>query len=210
MPARTMLTFGSMVGGDAAGRSVAGVRAEVGVEIFELGGPGAGESPFDAGAGGPADRGVGIAADRRFDLQAGEGGAAGDVGHEVVPGVADAAARRREPGVLDGAFAAAAGDGVAGVALDQGVVDVAFQAPDPVAGLQIVAKRGADQPAVLGVGGEVAEGVRHVGIAPGIAAVETDVETGPTERGDVRHHRCLIDGSGQIGRERWHCHRGGQ
>ncbi len=52
-------------GGAAAGRRATGEAAEVGVEIFELGRPGSGEGPFDAGAGCPADLGFGFHGERQ-------------------------------------------------------------------------------------------------------------------------------------------------
>src|SRR3954463_4020413 len=129
---------------DTAAGHAAVELAEVGVEIFDLGRPVAAEGVFDADAGGPADlrladRGAG-GVDR---LDVAVGGAGGDVRQPAVPaGKAEAGARGAEPVVLGRASAARTG----GVALHAGPVEVGFDAPDPGAGLEIIAEGAAHQP----------------------------------------------------------------
>src|SRR5664280_555244 len=114
------------VDGHAACRQAAARLAEIDIEIFDLGGPGAHEGVFEAAAAGPTKPGIGFrrAADRRH-LDVAKCRAAGDVGHPAIHGIADAATRRCEPIVFR--FATDGGVG----ALDPAGVDVAFQAPDP-------------------------------------------------------------------------------
>jgi hypothetical protein len=80
------------------------------IEIFELGTPRPAERGFDAAADGPNGLGfVGAAdaADRGIDVV--EGAAAGDIGHEVAGGIAEAAAYGAEPVILDLATQTAVG-----------------------------------------------------------------------------------------------------
>ncbi len=117
--------------------------AEIDVEVFDLGGPVAEEGVFEAGAGGPADAGFAGAQRQRIDrrLDVAECGAAGDVRHEPIEGVADAAARGGEP--LVRGFAGQA-EAAVGAALEVGPGDVALKAPDERTGLVVVAERAAD------------------------------------------------------------------
>src|SRR3982075_414214 len=67
--------------------------AEVVVEIFDLGGPVAGDRKLDACAGGPADLRVGRAAEARMRRRhVAEGGAAGEICHPAIERIAEAAA----------------------------------------------------------------------------------------------------------------------
>src|SRR4030081_381777 len=163
--------------------------AEVVVEIFDLGGPIAGDRKLDAGAGGPADLRVGRAAEARMRRRhVAEGGAAGDVGHPAIERIAQAAARGAEPGVL---AAAAADASPVGGPLDVGPVDVALQADHPGAELPVVADRAADHAARR----VEAAGAVPARAAPGAAAVDTDVKAGPVVVGrriDWRPDRHLL------------------
>ena len=76
-------------------------RIQVGVEIFDLRRPVVHEGVFEAAAQHPAELRLGGAAEaQRVGLDVAERGAGGEVGQEAVEGVADAAARGAEPGVL--------------------------------------------------------------------------------------------------------------
>src|SRR5207253_4576231 len=117
------------VGRHAAGHGVAGRVAETGVEILGLGRPVAGDRGFNAAADGPAD--IGVACTREtgaVGLDVAERAAGREVRHDAVPGIANAAADRPEPGVL----ALAHGRRGAGMAAaDAAPVDVAFEAEHP-------------------------------------------------------------------------------
>src|SRR6185437_8563292 len=127
---------------DRAAGNAAVERAEVDVEIFALDRQIAPDRVFEASAGGPTNSGLGGRAEHRFGgLDVARGAAGGDIGHQAAPaGIADPAAHRGEPII----FGLAAVDAASGVALDVRPIDVAFDAPDPHAGLEIVAKRAAD------------------------------------------------------------------
>src|SRR5712675_1951217 len=143
--------------------------AEVVVEIFDLGGPVAGDRKLDAGAGSPADLRVGRAAEARIRRRhVAEGGAAGDVGHPAIERIAQAAACGAEPGVL---AAAATDASPVGGPLDVGPVDVALQADHPGAELPVIADHAARR--------VEAAGAVPARVAPGSTAVDTDVKAGP-------------------------------
>ena len=63
-------------------------------------------------------------------------------------------------------------------------VKVGFETPDPCAGLQVVAERTACEP-TLGADAEVGTVSGLVRFAPAVAAVDTDIEAGPTKRRDI-------------------------
>src|SRR6185503_12826177 len=118
--------------------------AEIGVEIFGLHAEIGPERIFKAGARGTAQtRGARRVARVRFGLEAGNGETAGEITQQVVPaGIANAAAQSAEPVRLGRAGHAAA---AVGVALHIRPVDVAFGAPDPHAGLKVIAEREAGE-----------------------------------------------------------------
>src|SRR6185312_2956903 len=190
----------------AAGRRVAGDVAEIGVEVFELRRPVRHERPFDAGAGDPAELGlVDAAAILRRRLDVADRRAARDVGQEAIPGVADAAAAGGQPGVLGLAAIAGAGRTRAAArarAVGPACVDIALETEHEVAGLHVVTERAADLVFLHVVADVAANRVIPVAMAPGVAAVDTDVETRPAEsrRGNV--DRRFVGGPRQIGRER--------
>src|SRR5664279_5265386 len=191
------------VGGHAACRHVAARLAEIDIEIFDLGRPGALEGVFEAAAGGPTDLGRRLrsAADRRH-IDVAKGRAAGEEGQPAIHGIADAAARRCEPIVFR--FATDGGGG----ALDPAGVDVGFRAPDPQPGLQIVTDRAAGQRAA---DVEVAGGAADIGparSAKAVAAVDADIEPGPIPRCGGRGR--LKGGQRHVGGIRWQRHRGSQ
>src|ERR1019366_57077 len=107
----------------------------------------------------------------------------------AIPGVADAAASGSEPTVLGFATDAGADAGAQAAALDPAEIEVALEPPDKGAGLQFKAQRAATHRA-LGLGAAAREHTRPVRITPPVAAVETDIEAGPTERRNV--NRCLV------------------
>src|SRR5262249_41099914 len=153
----------------------AGRVADIGIEIFELGGPVADDHALKADAHRPARIGVARTGEAgAVGLDVAEGHAAGDIGHPAIPGVADPAAHSAEPGVLG-----LAGDRAAGcAAADIGPVDVAFEAEHPGAAerLPVVAGGHADHAAARAVGdGEAVP----VGVAERAAAVDAEVEAGP-------------------------------
>ena len=80
------------------------------MEIFELGAPVVVDAVFQAGAGGPADIGVGGRAGRLHRLDVAVGDAAGDIGQPAIKRVADPRACGADPTLLGLALAAAVGE----------------------------------------------------------------------------------------------------
>src|SRR3569623_626609 len=166
--------------------------AEVDVEIFELDAPVRPHRVFHAETRGPADLGLGGIAERRRRLDVADAGAAGQVRQEVVPaGIAEAAARGREPVQLGLAGAA----GAVGRALHARIVDVAFQAPDPGAGLEIVADGQAAEDAL---GARAHRRRIPIRFAEAVADIGADVEAGPIGIGRSDVSRRLV-GTRQVG-----------
>src|SRR6478735_8370764 len=147
------------------------------MEIFELRGPVAGECGFDARTGAPADIGVvdaGKAGLAGFDVA--DSKAASDIRHHAVPRVADAAAHGSKPVVLG--LAAGRASDIHEAAFDVGPVEVALQAEHPGAAgsLPVVARCSTNHAARwIGVAGEGAP----VRAAPGVTAVDAEIEPGP-------------------------------
>src|SRR5262249_50254034 len=146
--------------------------AEIDIKIFDLGRPVERERGFESGA----DRPAGIVAagrcearDRGLDIA--ECGAAGDVRHEQIRGITEAAAHRGEPGI---ARRAAGRTQIIGRAADARPIDVTFDTGDDLAELIIVAGSAADDPAA-----HVAAGRIPVRTAEPAAAVDADVKSGP-------------------------------
>jgi hypothetical protein len=188
------------VGVDDAGRGRTRCLAEIGVEIFQLGRPVAHEGVFDADAERVAHLGLGEGAERVGALDVAHRQTAGEIRQPVVPaGITEAHARCAQPGILGLAAQRAVGRGAS---LDAGIIDVAFQAPDPGAGLHVVAKRQAGEHARdVEVAGRTG-GRRPVGFAEAIADVKTGVEAAPVGIDRRRIGRRFVAGLRQIGRLR--------
>src|SRR5262245_32894776 len=158
--------------------------AEIDIEVLGLHADVADHADLESDAEGPAGTAVaaaGQARPGRIDVASGE--AAGDVGHEAVEGVAEAAARGDEPLV---ARLAAGGAQHVRRALDPRPVDVAFGAEHDLVDLPVVADGAADEAA-----GDV-ELVDAVPLrrAPTAAAVDAEIEAGPVvDRGVVGRRR---------------------
>src|ERR1019366_7124900 len=162
-------------------------RAEIDVEIFDLGAPIAVDAVFQAGAGGPAYIGVGGRAGRLHRLDVTVGDSAGDIRQPAIKRVADPCARRADPALLGLALAAAIGGTDApragSAALDAHPVGISFDAEHDGTGLPIVAELSADHSA-----GSIEISRIHANcrvtptrLAPGVAAIDAGVEAGPTE-----------------------------
>src|SRR5882757_6150185 len=119
--------------------------AQVDVEILGFCGPGSEQPNLQPGADSPAEIGV-ILADvaRLVRADIADGEAAGQIGHEAVEGVADAAAHGGEPGV---AGLAARRAERKSMSLDVGPVDIAFKTEHEGAELPVVAGGQAQQAA---------------------------------------------------------------
>ena len=173
--------------GRAAIADAAAGAAEIDIEIFELGGPVAGDGEFHAAAERPAGAGAARFRQRievRADLA--EGKTAGEIRHEAVAGEAEAPARGAEPRIFRDAAGARAGRGRAAVVVRP--AEIGFQAPDPDAVLHVEADGAADQPAG---GVEIGGAGRPLRVAPDAAAIDAEIDAAPVEggNGDRRRHR---------------------
>src|SRR5262245_1511646 len=171
--------------------------AEIDIKVLGLHAHIADHADLEPDAEGPA--GVAVAAagqsrPRRADIPGRE--TAGDVGHEAVEGVAEAAAGGDEPLV---ARLAAGGTQHVRRALDSRPVDVAFGAQHDLVDLPVVADGAADEAA-----GDV-EVVDAVPLrrAPAAATVDAEIEAGPVvDRGVIlgRRRRPIARDVGAGGR----------
>src|SRR3974390_1569617 len=118
--------------------------AEIGVEVFDLGGERTGDCGFDPRAAGPAGLPLGRAAEYGRGLQIADSETAGDVGQQAVERVADAAADGAEPVVLELATSRAVRGGRA---LHAAPVDVAFEPAHDAVSLPVVADGAAEHAA---------------------------------------------------------------
>ena len=172
-----------------ATREWAGLVAKIDVEVFDLGGPVRRECEFDAPACSPTR--LCRAAERqhtRGSLEIAESGAARPVDQKAVKRIAGTAARGGEPVALGGATGegATASDGVGG-AIEVRPVAIGLDAQHELAPLVIAANRAADQEAVRAeVAGRAKYGIGPVAVTESIAAVDADIDAGPTE------HRHLV------------------
>src|SRR3984893_5550285 len=137
------------------------------MEIFNLGGPWAGDCGFEAAADSPAGlgrTGVADAGHRGFNVT--ECDAPGNVRHEAVERIARASAHRAQP-IVPGLATERI---TIPVEPEIAPVDIALKAEDSLAYLVIVADRATH---------ESSEPARRIGIAPAAAAVNAKVEAAP-------------------------------
>jgi hypothetical protein len=120
------------------------------------------QGEFDAGAGRPS----GSRRGKTRPLEIGEGAAARDIEQDAVAGIAGAGAHRGNPPAIECANAAW------NIGRDARIVDIALEAEDEGASLEISAERAADQEAAGAEAGKT--GRRH--IAEAVAGVDADID----------------------------------
>src|SRR5579883_1874767 len=149
--------------------------AEIDAQVFRLRAPIARQRQFDAGARGPAGiDGLAAGKARRRRANVADGETAGDVWHDPIERIADAAAHGEKPTV-----AGAASDRATrrrALAVESGPVGVGLDAEHDFAELLIVA----DCAAGLAAGKTDSRGVAAPdGMAPAAAAVGAEIKAGP-------------------------------
>src|SRR6266568_2559664 len=193
-----------VVGGEPAAAIQSAIEAtEIDIEILDLGRPVGRERGFQPGADRPTAivaAGLGEARNRSLDVA--ERGAAGDIRHETIRGVAEPPAHGCQPRV---ARLAAGWTQICSRTVDPRPIDIAFDAGDHLTELIIVAGGAADEPAAhIAAAGRI-----PVRTAEAAAAVDADVKAGPIV--DLYDSRLRsIDRprrpARQIGRRRDHRH----